>query len=72
MAKEANCILGCIGKSTGSRLSEGLRGNGYKQKHREFHLNIRKVFTVRVTGEHWDRLLREVVESHSLEMLKTH
>ncbi|KGL76658.1 hypothetical protein N309_05535, partial [Tinamus guttatus] len=42
--------------------------NGYKLKHRQFHLHMRKRFlTVRVT-EHWHRLPREAVESPSLEV----
>ncbi|KFV77747.1 hypothetical protein N308_06258, partial [Struthio camelus australis] len=45
--------------------------NGHKLKPRKFHLNRRKKFlTVRVT-EHWNRLPRVVVESPSLEILKT-
>ncbi|KAK4824259.1 hypothetical protein QYF61_012525 [Mycteria americana] len=53
-------------------LKEGKRGNAHKRKYRRLCLNIRKhIFTMRVT-EHWHRFLREVVESPSMEIFKSH
>ncbi|KAK4824932.1 hypothetical protein QYF61_021552 [Mycteria americana] len=61
---------GC--REVGSVSSPKTRGNSLKLCQGRFRLNIRKnVFTERVI-KHWKRLPREVVESPSLEVFKSH
>jgi len=52
--------------------SDRTRGSGHKLKHKNIHLNMRKNFFTLRMMEPWNRLPREVVESPSLEMFKTH
>ena len=48
------------------------RKNGLKLERRKFCTNMWKNFFMVRVMEHWNRLPREVVESPSLEIFKTH
>ena len=51
--------------------SNRIRSNGLKLEYRKFYINMLKNFFMVRVMEHWNRLLREVVESSSIEIFKT-
>ena len=47
-------------------------GNEDKEEHKKLPKNMMKNFFTKRVTEHWNRLPREVAETPSLEIFKTH
>jgi len=52
--------------------SNGTKRKGLRLHQGRFRLDIRKTFFTKMSVKHWNRLIREVVESPSLEVFKRH
>ena len=47
-------------------------GSGHELEDKKFCMHVRNNFFTATVTEHWHRLLRDVVESASMEILRTH
>ena len=68
-------LYSCLKNSCGETVlpcNNSTKGNGCNMSHGRFSLYVRKNFFSERVFRQWNRLLREVVESPSLEMFKKH